>query len=113
MLEPVQSAAEKIKRLEVQGARNVAIEAIKALETLASQTRAKTKKEFFDELAKAKEILFASRETEPLMRNAVRWMISQVEKSNEKNVKKLSMTVSLASKEFLKTLKIRRKRSLR
>lgn len=104
MLEPVQSAAEKIKRLEVQGARNVAIEAIKALETLASQTRAKTKKEFFDELAKAKEILFASRETEPLMRNAVRWMISQVEKSNEKNVKKLSMTVSLASKEFLKNL---------
>ena len=104
MLEPVQSAAEKIKRLEVQGARNVAIEAIKALETLASKTRAKTKKEFFDELSKSKEILFASRETEPLMRNAVRWIISQVEKSNEKNVKKLSKTISLASKEFLKNL---------
>ncbi len=103
-MESVQSASQKIKKLEVQGARNIAITAIKALETLASQTKAKTKKEFSDELSKAREILFASRETEPLMRNAVRWMVSQVVKSHEKNVKELSRTISLASKDFLKSL---------
>jgi len=104
LLEPIQSAAERIKKLEVQGARKVAIEAIKALVTQAHQTRAKTKKDFFKELSKAKEILFTSRETEPLMRNAVRWVINQVEKSDEKRVKKLAEAISLSSKEFLKNL---------
>jgi len=100
----IQSTADRIRRLEVQGARNVAITAIKALETLANQTKVKNKKEFLTELSRAKEILFASRETEPLMRNAVRWIISQVEESGEKNVKKLSEIVSLASRQFLKSL---------
>ena len=43
MTETVQATAEQIKRLEVQGARNVAIAAIKALQTLAEQTKAKNK----------------------------------------------------------------------
>jgi len=102
--DPIQVAAEKIRKLEVQGARNVAIAAITATETLASQTKATTKREFLKELLKAKETLFASRETEPLMRNAVRLIISQVEKSTEKNVKKLAETVSTASQRFLKEL---------
>ena len=102
--DPIRTTAEKIRKLEIQGARNVAIAAIKATETLASQTKAKSKKEFLKELVRAKETLFASRETEPLMRNAVRLIISQVEKSSEKNVKKLAETVSLASQHFLKNL---------
>ena len=104
MLEPIQTAAEKIKRLEVQGARNVAIVAIKAIETLAKKTKAKNKKEFLKELLEAKEFLFASRETEPLMRNAVRWIISQVERSSEEGVKELAEIVSSASQQFLKNL---------
>ena len=102
--ESVQSTAEKIKKLEVQGATNVAIAAIKAMETLAKETKTKNKKTFLNEFSKAKEILFASRETEPLMRNAVRWIISQVEKSEEKNVDKLAKKVSVASQKFLKNL---------
>ena len=104
MQDTVRIAAEKIRKLEVQGARNVAIAAITAMETLAKQSRAKTKKEFLKELLTAKETLFVSRETEPLMRNAVRLIISQVEKSPEKNIKKLSETVSMASQQFLKDL---------
>ena len=104
MLEPIQSVAEKIKRLEVQGARNVAIAAIKALETLANQTKVKNKKEFLTELSRAKEILFASRETEPLMRNAVRWMTSQVESNSREGVKELAEMISSASQQFLKSL---------
>ena len=104
MLKPIQITAEKIKRLEVQGARNVAIAAIKAIETLAKETKAKNKKEILKELSAAKEILFASRETEPLMRNAVRWIISQVEKSSKERVKELVEIVSSASKQFLNNL---------
>ena len=104
MLKPIQTVARKIKRLEVQGARNVAITAIKAIETLAIETKAKNRKEFLKELSEAKEILFVSRETEPLMRNAVRWTISQVERSDKEKVKELAEIVSLASQQFLKNL---------
>ena len=104
MRDPIWIAAEEIKKLQVQGARNVAIAAITATETLAKRTKAKTKKEFLKELLKAKETLFASRETEPLMRNAIRLIINQVEKSAEKSTKKLSETVSTASQQFLKGL---------
>jgi ribose 1,5-bisphosphate isomerase len=104
LADPVREAADKIKRLRVQGARNVAIAAIKAIEALASQTTAKNKKQFLTELLKAKEILFVSRETEPLMRNAVRMIVAQVEKNRENDVKKLVATVASASHRFLKEL---------
>ena len=104
MLEPIQTTAEKIKRLEIQGARNVAIAAIKAIETLAKETKAKNKKKFLKELSEAKEILFISRETEPLMRNAVRWIISQVERSGKEKIKELAEIVASASQRFLKNL---------
>jgi len=104
LLESIQTTAEKIKGLEVQGARNVAIAAIRAIETLAKETKAKNKKEFLKELSEAKTILFASRETEPLMRNAVRLIISQVESSSKEEVKELAEIVSSASQQFLKSL---------
>lgn len=100
----IRNTAEKIKRLEVQGARNVAIAAIEAMETLAKETEAKSKKELLRELSEANEVLFASRETEPLMRNAVRWITSQVERSGKEKVKELTKIVSSVSQQFLKNL---------
>ncbi len=100
----IHNTAEKIRKLEVQGARNVAIAAVKALEILAKETKAKNKREFLKELAAAKEVLFASRETEPLMRNAARWITSQVEISDREEVKDLTRIVSSASQQFLKNL---------
>lgn len=104
MTETVKVTSEKIRKLEVQGARNVAIAAIKALQALTKETNAKTKKEFLNELSKAQELLFASRETEPLMRNAVRWVISQAENRNKESVKELGEIVSLATTRFLESL---------
>jgi len=100
----VRVAADRIRKLEVQGARNVAIAAIKALEALAGETSAKTRKEFLKELSEARGILFASRETEPLMRNAVRWIINQVEQSGREKVNALAKVVSSSSSQFLKNL---------
>jgi len=100
----VRVTSEKIKNLEVQGARNVAIAAIKALEALAEQTTTETRKQFIKELKESQAILFASRSTEPLMRNAVRWIISQVENSGKENVDALAAVVSSSSNKFLKNL---------
>ena len=104
MAQSVHVIADRIRKLEVQGARNVAIAAIKALEALAEETSAKTRKELMKELAEARAILFASRATEPLMRNAVRWIISQVENSDKQQVGALAKLVSSSSSQFLKNL---------
>jgi len=102
MSKSVHEAAEKIRRLEVQGARNVAIAAIKALELLAKETKAKKRADFMKELSEAKELLFASRETEPLMRNVVRWVLNQVEDSDERNVGELGRVVFASTKKIQK-----------
>jgi len=103
-LESIQETAEKIRKLEIQGARNVAINAIKAVEALAKQTKAKNKTEFLKELSKAKKTLFVTRETEPLMRNAIRWIMNQVDKNNSKKVKDIARTVSSSANQFLNNL---------
>ena len=104
MAEAVRVVADRIRKLEVQGARNVAIAAIKALEALAEETRAKTRNEFMKELTEARDVLFVSRATEPLMRNAVRWVISQVENSGKEKVDALTEIVSSSLSLFLKNL---------
>jgi len=108
MTETVRVTAEKIKRLEVQGARNVAIAAVKAIQTLAEQTKAKNKTAFLNELKEAQAVLFASRETEPLMRNAIRWIITQTEDSSTEKVDVLSEMVVSNVSLFLQNLEASR-----
>ena len=108
MTETVRMTAEKIRRLEVQGARNVAIAAVKALQTLAEQTKAKNKTAFLNELKEAQAVLFASRETEPLMRNAIRWIITQTEDSSTEKVDVLSEMVVSNVSLFLQNLEASR-----
>jgi ribose 1,5-bisphosphate isomerase len=111
MSETVRATAEKIRKLEVQGARNVAIAAIKALQTLSEQTKAKNKTAFICELKEAEKMLFASRETEPLMRNAVRWIITQAQNSSTEKVDDLSPMVSSNVSLFLQNLEASRERT--
>jgi ribose 1,5-bisphosphate isomerase len=108
--EKVGVAAEKIRDLKVQGARNIAIAAVKALEDLARKTKAKTRETFTNELLQARDVLFASRPTEPLMRNAVKWVLCSVEESDKKKVVDLAKVVSLSSNEFRKNLEESRER---
>ena len=111
MNETVRITAERIRRLEVQGARNVAIAAVQALQTLAEQTKTKTKAAFLTELKEAQSVLFASRETEPLMRNAVRWIITQTEDSNAEKVDALRQTAFANASQFLQNLEASRERA--
>ncbi len=108
MNETVRMTAERIRRLEVQGARNVAVAAIKAIQTLAEQTKAKNKTALLNELKEAQTALFASRETEPLMRNAIRWVITQAEDSSTEKVDVLSGIVVSNVGLFLQNLEASR-----
>ena len=111
MSETVQATAERIRKLEVQGARNVAIAALKALQSLAEQTRAKTKAALLSELKEAQATLFASRETEPLMRNAVRYVILQAQESSTEKVDALTELVASNVSLFLQNLEASRERT--
>jgi len=103
-LESIQETAEMIRKLEIQGARNVAIAAIKTIEVLAKHTQAKNKADFLKELSEAKKTLFVTRETEPLMRNAIRWIMNRVDKNNSKKVNDIAKTVSSSANQFLNNL---------
>jgi len=104
MAETILITAEKIRKLQVQGARNVAIAAVKAIQTQAEQTTAKSKSQFLCELKEAQIIFIASRETEPLMRNAIRWIITQVQAFKTEKVDTLSQNVVANANQFLKDL---------
>ena len=101
MHKSITETAQRITKLEIQGARNVAIAAIKAVEEAAKQSNAKGKKEFVKELTEAKNVLFVSRETEPLMRNAIRHILYSVESSPSNSTDELVSEVSRVSKMFL------------
>ncbi len=79
-MEKVVEAAERIRKLEVQGATNVAFSAVEAIVEQMRHLKARDYASALNEIASAREILFKSRETEPFMRNAIRfieWRASQ------------------------------------
>jgi ribose 1,5-bisphosphate isomerase len=111
MAETVQATAEKIRKLQVQGARNVAIAAVQALQTHAKQTKAKNKTAFIGELKEAQAIFFAARETEPLMRNAIRCLITQAQEAKTEKTSELTQIVVESAELFLKNLEASRERT--
>jgi len=60
-----------IKSLKVQGARNVAKAAVKALIIHAKSSNAATPRSFYNEVKKLSSVLAVTRPTEPMMRNAL------------------------------------------
>jgi len=110
MSKAVERATKRIRTLEVQGARNVAITAIKAIEELTAKSKAQNKAQLMDELFNARNVLFGSRETEPLMRNAVRQIIHEVERSEQKEPKELATLVHRTADQFLQNLETSKKK---
>ncbi len=104
MGDSVEVTAEKIRKIEVQGARNVAIAAIKAFQTLAEQTKAVTKPQLLLELKDAQALFSSARETEPLMRNAMRYLINQTQNAPTEKIDALKEVVIANADKFLKDL---------
>ena len=111
MADTVQTTAEKIRALQVQGARNVAIAAVEALQTLAGQTKAATKAQLLSELKEAQALFYAARETEPLMRNGIRYVINRTQSAETEKVEALRETVIANAGQFLRDLESSRERT--
>ena len=74
MIEKVREAAGQIRRMEVQGATNVALTALNAIVDHLKSLEDTGRDHVLAQISEAKILLFASRETEPFMRNAVRYV---------------------------------------
>ena len=66
---------DRIKNLKVQGAENVAIEAVKSLKEVVKESKSKNIAGILAEIHHAKNILFLTRPTEPCMRNALNYVL--------------------------------------
>ena len=66
-MDVVNETARKIKALEIQGATNVAIAAVNALSEQIQLSDEVDRGSILSKIDEAKEILFASRETEPFL----------------------------------------------
>ena len=75
--------AEKIKSLEIQGATNVALNAIKFLSEYAKRLKSDNLEACFKKLYKARDILIDSRPTEPAMKNGLNYIMKKLENEKE------------------------------
>jgi ribose 1,5-bisphosphate isomerase len=99
-LKVVEKAAERIRSLEVQGATNVALTAVRALVEQMNLSDAKDRESALAEIARARDILFQTRETEPFMRNAVRYIERQLRESDWQTVEELQRLARRLSDEL-------------
>lgn len=76
-----------IETLEIQGASNVARAGLKALDHVVRRSMAGSKKELIKELKDASKKLIKARETEPMLRNAVRYILWKVDEISVENFK--------------------------
>jgi ribose 1,5-bisphosphate isomerase len=106
----LKNTAKDIKSIKIQGATNLAEAAIKALEHVAKTSKAKTKSQMVSELEKAKILLYATRPTEPLMRNSLRFIVANAKESKLEDIDDLRKLVSVAGKDILDKIEDAKKR---
>lgn len=106
----VLEAAKRIRRLEVQGATNVALTAIRALVEQMRESKAKSREEALAEIEEARDILFGARETEPFMRNALRYIEWRVRAARWESVEELNRLMEAVAEEFIQRFREARKR---
>ena len=74
----LKQVAEDIKGLRIQGATNIAYAGLAAMRHVINKFSTKNRRAFFKELIRAKEILFNARPNEPMMYNAINYLISRL-----------------------------------
>jgi ribose 1,5-bisphosphate isomerase len=70
-----------IKKLKIQGARNVAKAAMVAMGIIARKSKAESREELMNELLVAADELTATRPTEPMLRNSLRALFADMRRS--------------------------------
>jgi ribose 1,5-bisphosphate isomerase len=109
IMEKIREAAKIIKSMEIQGATNVALTALKAIVDHLKSMENTGRDQILAEISEAKKLLFASRETEPFMRNAIRyveWSLKHKDRTNSG----FPEMVQKVSDEFVETFRAARRK---
>lgn len=87
-----------IRSLKIQGAENVARSAVVAFEHYALGLKTKSRAEFLKKIKAAKEKMFSTRPTEPLMRNSINFIMKN---SRSGSVEEMRKKIKKSSREVL------------
>ena len=104
-MEIVNETAGRIKRLEIQGATNVAINSVKALTAELLSLEQTDRDSVFTLLKEGKEILEMSRSTEPMMRNGLKYLQAQVQGARWETTSQFHQKVQQSSTHILNLYK--------
>ena len=82
----VDEVCSEIRSLEIQGARRIALAAVKAIVMQAEDSDARTVEELRSDLLVAADALAKTRPTEPMLRNSLRFLFAELERRKPKTV---------------------------
>ncbi|MDH3382263.1 MAG: translation initiation factor eIF-2B [Flavobacteriaceae bacterium] len=94
-----QTIVEDIRNLKIQGAQSVAKAGVQALQVFAKKIKDNKKIDQIHHLNRAKQILFKTRPTEPAMRNALNYILADIE-STEDVFTEINKRVEEVNKHF-------------
>lgn len=89
----------KIKELKIQGATNVAVSAVDALNSLIQKSKANSRTKILEEIEAGRKKLFGLRATEPMMRNFLNFV--QARAAMGRDAKEVKAEAKRAAKEAL------------
>ncbi len=100
----IEDTSKRISQMIVRGATNIAIEAMKSLESFIRNVRDNALELSF---YKAVEILFKSRPTEPAMQNGIIYVLATFEKEKQEtnSISELKNALITATREYISLLK--------
>ncbi len=106
-LEELKKIANRIEKLEIQGATNVAIEGVQAFGKYILSLKETNLDDFFKQVIKAQVLLESARATEPCLRNGLKYTIEKAKNtiSNLDNVEMLKKRMIQCSEEYIELLK--------
>ncbi|NYZ79451.1 S-methyl-5-thioribose-1-phosphate isomerase [Candidatus Micrarchaeota archaeon] len=104
MQREVERIRKDIKRLRIQGARNVAKAAMAAMGVIARKSKAESREELVNEFLVAADELASARPTEPMLRNALRALFAHMRRSKG-DVVELRKLVEKEELEYFRRMK--------
>lgn len=101
----VEKICNDIRKLKIQGARNIARIAMKAMAIQASKSKAKDKDGLMNELLIVADSLASTRPTEPMLRNALALLFAEIGRGKEEDADKIREIVIREKDEFLEKMR--------
>ncbi len=111
-MEELKIAAKKITELEIQGATNIALYAVKEFIKFVKRYSKNDRRELWKIILKGERILTESRSTEPAMRNGLRYIIGKLRKDEQHGIEdtNLDQMVEIYGIEYENILKQAKRR---